>query len=130
MNEFAPYGIARLAELMAVLGDAGRTAQMRNAGSPRKAQPETANPSQRRTLRPGGNTELWNALADHVEPLLTDYGAKANLARVLGVPRQRIHDYFVARTKMPDAERLLHLLGWLVTRTEPPTAGTFPTPRA
>ncbi|MFH1497335.1 MAG: hypothetical protein ABII82_05860 [Verrucomicrobiota bacterium] len=126
MNEFAPYGVARLAELMAVLGDAGVAANRRQAGRPRT--PATG--SRGRTLRPGNDTELWNALADHIEPMLADYGAKANLARVLDVPRQRIHDYFVGRTQMPDAERLLHLLGWLVTRTDSRTTGVFPKPVA
>jgi hypothetical protein len=32
---------------------------------------------------------------------------------MLGVPAQRVHDYFVRQSAMPDAERLLLLLGWL-----------------
>ncbi len=32
---------------------------------------------------------------------------------MLGVPAQRVHDYFIRRSAMPDTERVLLLLGWL-----------------
>ncbi len=68
------------------------------------------------TLRPGPATPLWNALVLTVRAHLRRRGAKASLARELAVPRQRIHEYFTARTKAPDAERTLLLLHWLATR--------------
>ena len=71
------------------------------------------------TLRPGNNTPLWNALVLEMRPLLKRRGAKAVLARMLGLPRQRIHDYVVGRGRMPDAERTLLLMEWLAVRKRP-----------
>lgn len=65
------------------------------------------------TLRPGLQTPLWNALADLVRPRLAKRGEKSKLARILGVPPQRVHGYFVSSTEMPDAERVLIMLTWL-----------------
>jgi len=41
---------------------------------------------------------------------------KAQLARLLGLPRQRLHLLLVAKTACPDAERTLLLLRWLLAR--------------
>jgi hypothetical protein len=68
------------------------------------------------TVRPGSTTPLWNEVVTATRPFLRKYGEKAILARLLGVPRQRIHDYFVSRTAYPDAERVLLLLQWLAAR--------------
>jgi hypothetical protein len=69
------------------------------------------------TLRPGPHTPMWNALATAVYPLVhRRYGAQSKLARILGVPPQRVHDYLVARRATPDAERTLQLLVWLAQR--------------
>lgn len=65
------------------------------------------------TLRPGPHTPLWNAFVNSARPYLRKRGAKIRLARLVGVPRQRIHDYLVGRGRMPDAERMLLLLDWL-----------------
>ena len=65
------------------------------------------------TLRPGPETPLWNALAAMAQPALRRRGAKATLARELGVHRARISEYFGRRSSMPDAERALQLLVWL-----------------
>lgn len=65
------------------------------------------------TLRPGVETPLWLALANAAAPHLKSYGAKSRLARVLGVDPSRMHEFFAARTAMPDAERTLFLLLWL-----------------
>lgn len=65
------------------------------------------------TLRPGTETSLWNALADAVAPHLRKRGEKVRLARVLGLHPARLHEFFTARTAMPDAERTLFLLLWL-----------------
>ena len=86
-----------------------------------------------RTLRPGHQTPRWNALLKAVLPLLRRRGAKALLARELGLPRQRLHEFLMSRTAQPDAERTLQLLEWVtqVTRTASETtpAGTARTGR-
>lgn len=79
------------------------------------------------TLRPGPDTPMWNALVLSVRPHLRRRGEKTNLGRELGVPPQRIHEYFVARTATPDAERVLCVLRWLATR--PPVDATPPARR-
>lgn len=65
------------------------------------------------TLRPGIDTPLWLALVARIRPLLRARGAKALLARELGLDPSRISQFFVTRTAQPDAERTLLLLGWL-----------------
>ncbi len=68
------------------------------------------------TLRPGPATPLWNRLVAQVRPLLKRRGEKAQLARLLGVHRQAVNEYFVSASRMPDAERTLLLLEWLPAR--------------
>jgi len=69
------------------------------------------------TLRPGtAATPLWCQLVRSVQPLLKRRGEKAQLARLLGVHRQAINEYFVSETRMPDAERTLLLLAWVEAR--------------
>lgn len=70
------------------------------------------------TLRPGPRTPLWNAMVEMVRPRLTRRGEKSKLARILGVPPQRVHEYFGAHTHAPDAERTLLLLTWLAHRID------------
>jgi hypothetical protein len=65
------------------------------------------------TLRPGAATPLWNELVRRMRPHLRKYGAKAQLARLLGLPRQRLQDCLKAGSACLDAERTLMLLGWL-----------------
>lgn len=65
------------------------------------------------TLRPGPETPLWNELVRRVRPHLRAYGSKAQLARLLGLPRQRLQDCLKAGSASLDAERTLLLLGWL-----------------
>lgn len=72
------------------------------------------------TLRPGRNTPLWNALATEVRPLLRRRGEQAILGRLLGLPRQRVHEFIVGRGRMPDAERTLLLMEWLAVRKRSP----------
>ena len=67
-----------------------------------------------RTLRPGRETPLWNELRTQLQPHLTAYGEQANLGRILGLPRQRVNDFVTGGGKMPDAERTLQLLAWLM----------------
>lgn len=78
------------------------------------------------TLRPGPDTPLWNALADEVEPLVRVFGEQAKLGRKLNLPRQRIHQFFIARSQMPDAERVLELLLWLVRQRPRPAPADRP----
>ena len=75
--------------------------------------PARAKPRRGSTLRPGPRTPLWNALVLSVRPHLRRWGAQSNLARKLGVPPQRVHEYFVRRTVTPDAERILIIMMWL-----------------
>jgi len=67
-------------------------------------------------LKPGVDTPLWNELLAAVKAQLNRRGEKAKLARILGVPRQRVHDFFNKRSALPDAERTLLLLAWLHAR--------------
>ncbi len=66
------------------------------------------------TLRPGGETPLWNELRRQLRPYLRQYGQQANLGRLLGLPRQRINAFVTGGGQMPDAERTLQLLAWLL----------------
>ena len=68
------------------------------------------------TLRPGAETPLWNELVIAAREQLKGYGDKARLARVLGVPRQRVHQYLRDGSAGPDAERTLLLLAWVQAR--------------
>jgi hypothetical protein len=68
------------------------------------------------TIRPGPDTPLWNELMMAARVLLTRRGEKARLARILGVPRQRVHQYLRDATACPDAERTLLLLAWVHAR--------------
>lgn len=68
------------------------------------------------TLRPGTTTLLWNSLAAALADELQMYGDKARLARVLGVPRQTINTWLTGHSRMPDAERTLQLLAWLLAK--------------
>lgn len=65
------------------------------------------------TLHPGPDTPLWNELVRQVRPHLRKRGSKAQLARLLALPRQRLQTCLKARTACLDAERTLLLVGWL-----------------
>ena len=95
-------------DLIAAAARAAREARLAQA---RAARLRVARP--RVTLRPGVNTPLWNELVRQIRPHLRKYGAKAQLARLLGVPRQRLQDCLKAGSASLDAERTLQLLGWL-----------------
>ncbi|MFA5058031.1 MAG: hypothetical protein WC485_07950 [Opitutaceae bacterium] len=89
----------------------------------RKAFHVAHRPRKGATVQPGRETPLWNALAAEIRPHLSRYGAQANLGRVLGLSRQQINAFFTRRTRMPDAERTLQLLAWLmaVRQQRPPS---------
>ena len=65
------------------------------------------------SLRPSVETPLWNELRARVVSHTTKRGAKAILARQMGLPRQRIHKFLKERSAMPDGERTLWLLAWV-----------------
>lgn len=66
-----------------------------------------------RTRRPGAASPLWNVCATRLRRALARRGAKARLARYLGIPRQRLTDFLFARSRLPDAELTLRMLHWL-----------------
>lgn len=70
------------------------------------------------TLRPGAATPLWNELVSQAQPLLRKRGSKAQLARLLKLPRQRLQDCLKAKSACLDAERTLLLLCWIATRQQ------------
>lgn len=115
MNPPFPARLVLPAELSLALMDA--------AVKTLRATAAATAPSRRRsrrgdTLKPGPRTPLWNELVAAVHVRLTRYGEKARLARVLGLPRQRVNDLLRARRHLPDAERTLLLLAWLQLRSE------------
>ena len=68
------------------------------------------------TVRPGAATPLWNLLAEQLRAELRAYGSKVRLARYLGVPRQRLHNFLTDTSRMPDAELTLRMLHWLAEK--------------
>ena len=102
-----PPGLWPFAVLLEVLSPEARASVRRRSS---RKNPGGA------TLRPGSGTPLWERLVKDVQPLLQRRGEKAQLARLLGVHRQAVNEYFVRRTRMPDAERTLLLQEWLKAR--------------
>jgi len=92
---------------------AAKSARQRLKESARARRPQKG-----RTIKPGRDTPLWNELAAAVRAQLSRRGEKVKLARLLGLPRQRIHEFLRKRCALPDAERTLFLLVWLQTRRE------------
>jgi len=97
--------------------EAVRALQRRRAVRPRNPLRRAARP---RDLRRRAATPLWDDLAAVARSRLTRYGDQAHLARLLGVPRQRVHEYLVTRTARPDAEETLRLLAWLASDRHAP----------
>jgi hypothetical protein len=110
-----------LKSLAPLADDLAEAAQLAARAAARAAKGKFA--AARRTkrgavLRPGPDTPLWNELAGAVQSALRRRGEKAKLARILGLPRQRLHVVLVARTACLDAERTLQLLVWLQARRQ------------
>ena len=91
-------------------------AAQETARAGRKTYKDYTRISRGATLRPGSETPLWNELAAEARRLIRGYGEKANLARYLGLPRQRVHQYLMDKSAGPDAERTLLLLAWVHAR--------------
>lgn len=85
---------------------------IQQAGRPFRTR--TGHPKGGRTLRPGRDTPLWNGLRAQVRRHLTQRGDQAALGRLVGLPRQRINAFVTRGSEMPDAERTLVLLAWLI----------------
>jgi hypothetical protein len=56
---------------------------------------------------------MWNVCVALFHTELQAYGAKARLARYLGIPRQRLNDFLTGQKRLPDAELTLRMLHWL-----------------
>lgn len=70
------------------------------------------------TLRPGEHTPLWNELVSQAQPFLRKRGTKADLARLLNLPRQRVHDCLKAKSACLDGERTLLLACWVAAQQQ------------
>lgn len=113
--------VGHLKSLAPFADELAAAAQMaaRAAARAAKGKPAGAQRLKRGTiLHPGPDTPLWNELAGAVQRTLRRRGEKAKLARILGIPRQRLHVALVTRTACPDAERTLQLLVWLHARRQ------------
>ncbi|MDF3059468.1 MAG: hypothetical protein K0R17_3683 [Rariglobus sp.] len=102
-------------KMMLLAADAMAFAAEATARALKKARTKARGP-RGIALHPGVDTPLWNELSSALRSLRWKYGEKANLARVLGLPRQRVDDFIVGRRRLPDAERTLLLLHWLAAR--------------
>lgn len=101
-----PFAVADMLVLLAQSFAAAAAAEL-----PRRKRPLRGG-----TLRPGPATPMWNALSSLARSQLKIHGEKARLGRVLGVPPQRVHEYLMAKSSMPDAERTLLFLHWVAQR--------------
>lgn len=113
-SERIPRPLDDLAELLELLSNA---AAERVVGLTKELK-QTRSKKGGESLHPGEDTPLWNAMVAALRPHLSQRGAKSNLARVLGLPRQRIYEYITRPTVLPDAETTLHLLLWLNNRED------------
>lgn len=68
------------------------------------------------TRRPGADTPRWNVCVQMLRVELQSHGSKVQLARYLGIPKQRVTDFVTNKSRMPDAETLLQMLDWLSRR--------------
>jgi hypothetical protein len=94
-----------LADVLAAAAEAGAT-RVQKKLSARRTRPGYVR-------QPGADTPMWNALGARLRDHTRSYGSQARLARYLGVPRQRLHNFIVGRSRLPDAELTLRLLHWL-----------------
>jgi len=109
-----PRGLKIAAEIVQCLAEVAELAA-------RRAMREVRHRFRKRqgsTLRPGPDTPLWNELVKQALPLLRKRGSKAQLARLLKLPRQRLQDCLKVKTAHLDAERTLLLMCWIAARQQ------------
>jgi hypothetical protein len=110
-----PYHVLKRLELPAKLGELILLAAVEMAKQSHKAFRITRRHGHIGiTLRPGKDTPLWNELRAQLRLHLHKHGQQANLGRLLGLPRQQINSFVTGGGRMPDAERTLQLLAWLM----------------
>ena len=114
MNLRAPHPKLDLHFALAELLGLGAIELSRYARGAFRLEPRRRPAKGGRTLRPGKHTPLWNELRTQIRPHLRKRGHQVNLARLLGLPRQRVNAFVTSGRQMPDAERTLQLLVWLV----------------
>ncbi len=102
------------AEMVVILLEAAVDTARANA----RFTPDRRRGRRGQTLKPGVETPLWNELSRAVRIRLRRHGEKARLGRLLGLPRQRVHELLMSRRHLPDAERTLLLLVWLHTHQQ------------
>lgn len=106
------------AELSLALFEAAAAAARATARAGRGLLPPPRRRPVGETLRPGPGTPLWNELRRQAIPFLRRRGQKVGLARILGLPRQRVHDCLKVNAACFDAERTLMLLCWVARRQQ------------
>ena len=116
MNGVQMHPRMEMAGSLSLLLFEAAAASVRAAARHRKRPDSSPRPGQ--TLRPGSNTPVWNELVRQTRPFLRKRGEKVKLARILGVPKQRLNEYLHACTACPDAERTLMLVCWLACRQQ------------
>ena len=109
-----PRGLELTGGIVVILGEAAEQAARRAMRAVRHRFRKRIGS----TLRPGAHTPLWNELVKQAQPHLRKRGSKAQLARLLNLPRQRVHDCLKARSACLDAERALLLLCWVAARQQ------------
>ena len=97
-------------DLGGVLADAAEIGARRAQAALRRRR---ATESVGQARRPGADSPMWNALAAELRDTVRSHGAQTRLARYLGVPKQRLHDFLKRRSRLPDAELTLRMLHWL-----------------
>lgn len=107
-----PGAFVMTTDLMAAIGEAAAEMYKQR----QKVFRITKGSRQGRTLRPGKETPLWNAMRKDLRALTVKHGEQAKLARLLGLDRQQINAFLKSGTRMPDAERTLQLLAWMHAR--------------
>ena len=95
------------------IGDSVEKRRARGRKAAREARPGQA-------LFAGVNTPLWNALALALKSECRKRGDQVKLARMVGLPRQRMNNFLHGKGGLPDAERTLVLLNWLAARSQSP----------
>lgn len=113
MADFPPPALRPFVDLTLLLITAAQQTARERA---RKAKSPSSRRSLGDTLSVGPETPLWNEVIAAAQPLLKRRGEKAKLGRLIGLPRQRINDFFVARNSLPDGERMLMILHWVHAR--------------